>query len=320
MNTSAIKTIGNIGAGTMGHATALQFAMHGYSVNVLDTSEDALKQGLEKIKNDLTTFSEAGILSEPSAEILKRLHFTTDYQEALSAADFVIESVVENMAVKKSVWQEVEQYVPNDTIMATNTSGLSPSEIQAVLNQPERFVVAHFWNPAQLMPLVEVVPGKQTSQQTVDTTVELMNHIGKHAVPLKKESLGFVGNRIQLAVLREAFNIINEGIASPQSVDDIVKYSLGRRWSLVGPVASADLGGLDVFKNVSSYLYADLSAETGTDPTLSKLVAEDKLGLKTGEGFFNWTGDDGQEMVQQRDEELLQLLKTDLAKQEKSKK
>lgn len=320
MNTSAIKTIGNIGAGTMGHATALQFAMHGYSVNVLATSEDGLKQGLEKIKNDLTTFSEAGILSEPSAEILKRLHFTTDYQEALSAADFVIESVVENMAVKKSVWQEVEQYVPNDTIMAMNTSGLSPSEIQAVLNQPERFVVAHFWNPAQLMPLVEVVPGKQTSQQTVDTTVELMNHIGKHAVPLKKESLGFVGNRIQLAVLREAFNIINDGIASPQSVDDIVKYSLGRRWSLVGPVASADLGGLDIFKNVSSYLYADLSAETGTDPTLSKLVAEDKLGLKTGEGFFNWTGDDGQEMVQQRDEELLQLLKTDLAKQEKSKK
>lgn len=320
MNTSSIKTIANIGAGTMGHATALQFAMNGYSVNVLDNSEDALKQGLEKIKNDLKTFSEADILTESALEILKRLRFTTDYKEALNSADFVIESVVEDMTVKKSVWQEVEKYVPDDTIMATNTSGLSPSEIQAVLNQPERFVVAHFWNPAQLMPLVEVVPGKQTSQQTVDTTVELMNHIGKHAVPLKKESLGFVGNRIQLAVLREAFNIINEGIASPQSVDDIVKYSLGRRWSLVGPVASADLGGLDVFKNISSYLYADLSAETGTDPTLSKLVAENKLGLKTGEGFFNWTGDDGQEMVQQRDEELLQLLKADLAKQGKPKK
>lgn len=320
MNTSSIKTIANIGAGTMGHATALQFAMHGCSVNVLDTSEDALKKGLEKIKNDLKTFSEADILTESAAKILKRLHFTTDYKEALSSADFVIESVVEDMTVKKSVWQEVEQYVPDDTILATNTSGLSPSEIQSVLNQPERFVVAHFWNPAQLMPLVEVVPGKQTSQQTVDTTVELMNHIGKHAVPLKKESLGFVGNRIQLAVLREAFNIINEGIASPQSVDDIVKYSLGRRWSLVGPVASADLGGLDVFKNISAYLYADLSAETGTDPTLSKLVADNKLGLKTGEGFFNWTGDEGQKMVQKRDEELLQLLKADLAKQGKSKK
>ncbi|GAW98479.1 3-hydroxyacyl-CoA dehydrogenase family protein [Secundilactobacillus mixtipabuli] len=320
MKISAIKNIANIGAGTMGHATALQFAMHGYSVNVLDTSDDALKQGLEKIKNDLKTFSEADILSESATEILKRLHFTTDYKEALNSADFVIESVVEDMTVKKSVWQEVEQYVPDDTIMATNTSGLSPSEIQSVLNQPERFVVAHFWNPAQLMPLVEVVPGKQTSQQTVDTTVELMNRIGKHAVPLKKESLGFVGNRIQLAVLREAFNIINEGIASPQSVDDIVKYSLGRRWSLVGPVASADLGGLDVFKNISSYLYADLSAETGTDPTLSKLVAKNKLGLKTGEGFFNWNGDEGQKMVQQRDKELLQLLKADLAKQKKSKK
>ena len=195
---------------------------------------------------------------------MNRLSFTTDYESALKDTDFVIESVVEKMDVKKVVWQEVEKYVSDQTVLATNTSGLSPTEIQSVLNKPDRFVVAHFWNPAQLMPLVEVVPGKQTSTSTVNDTVALMNHIDKHAVPLTKESLGFVGNRIQLAVLREAFHIVNEQIATPEAVDDIIKYSLGRRWSLVGPIASADLGGLDVFNNISSYLYDDLSAQRGS--------------------------------------------------------
>ncbi len=151
-------------------------------------------------------------------------------EQTCQDTDFVIESIVEDQQVKQQVWQELEQLVGPETVLATNTSGLSPTALQSVLKRPARFVVVHFWNPAQLMPLVEVVPGKQTSQATVDLTVDLMNKIGKHAVPLKKEALGFVGNRIQLAVLREAFHIVDEGIASPEAVDDIIKYSLGRRW------------------------------------------------------------------------------------------
>ncbi|QMU07376.1 3-hydroxyacyl-CoA dehydrogenase family protein [Levilactobacillus suantsaii] len=305
------KTIGNIGAGTMGHATALQFALHGYTVNLLDTSQEALDHGLQLIKNDLKTFQENDLLTDDPAIILARIHLTTDYQQALHTADFVIESVVEDLAVKRQVWQHVEQVVPQDTLLATNTSGLSPSAIQRVLTHPDRFVVAHFWNPAQLMPLVEVVPGEQTAPATVTTTVALMTAIGKHAVPLKKESLGFVGNRIQLAVLREALHIVQEGIATPSAVDDIVKYSLGRRWSLVGPLASADLSGLDVFNNISRYLYADLANETDADPTLARQVAAHQLGLKTGQGLFDWTGDRGQAIVAQRDQQLLTLLKRD---------
>lgn len=319
MDISKIKTIGNIGAGTMGHATALQFAMHGYQVNVLDTSQEALDNGLNGIKHDISVFQNAGILSEDANSILNRLTFTTDYQSALTTADFVIESVVEKLSIKQLVWQEAEKYVSDHTIMATNTSGLSPTEIQSKLAHPERFVVAHFWNPAQLMPLVEVVPGKDTDSQTVATTVALMNHIDKHAVPLTKESLGFVGNRIQLAVLREAFHIVNENIATPEAVDDIIKYSLGRRWSLVGPIASADLGGLDVFNNISSYLYADLSSETAQDPLLKQKVADGELGLKSGQGFFKWTGDAGKEIVADRDKALLNLLKQDLDSSTSSK-
>ncbi|MCH3922838.1 3-hydroxyacyl-CoA dehydrogenase family protein [Limosilactobacillus sp.] len=314
MKVTDIKRIANIGAGTMGHATALQFAMHGYPVNLYDRDEDGLARGKKLIEHDLATFQQAGMLDEDPATVLQRINYTTDLADAVSATDFVIESIVENQQIKQTVWQEIEQSVRPTTVLATNTSGLSPTALQSVLKHPERFVVAHFWNPAQLMPLVEVVPGQNTDSATVQLTVELMNKIGKHAVPLKKEALGFVGNRIQLAVLREAFHIVDEGIASPEAVDDIVKYSLGRRWNLVGPIASADLGGLDVFKNISSYLYADLANETGTDPTLAKKVEASELGLKTGHGFFDWQGDAGQQMVANRDQKLLKQLKDDQQK------
>ena len=310
-----IKVIANIGAGTMGHATALQFAMNGYPVNLLDMNQAALNHGMDLIEHDLATFEENGLIKgNQKADILARIVPTTDYSDALADADFVIESVVEKLAVKKTVWQKVEHYVSEDAIMATNTSGLSPTTIQADLKRPENLVVTHFWNPAQLMPLVEVVPGEQTSEATVKTATALMNHIGKHAVALKKESLGFVGNRIQMAVLREAFKIVDDGIASPEAVDDIIKYSLGRRWSLVGPIASADLGGLDVFENISSYLYDDLANNTGTDPVLKKLVDAGNLGLKSGQGFYNWEGDMGKEAIANRDQALLQLLAEDQKK------
>ena len=131
------------------------------------------------------------------------------------------------------------------------------------MGHPERFVVAHFWNPAQLMPLVEVVPGEKTDPKVVDITFDLMAKIGKKPAKIKKESLGFVGNRLQLAVLREAFYIVQQGIADAATVDDVMKYSLGRRWNLVGPLASIDLGGLDVFYNISTYLSDDMDNGTG---------------------------------------------------------
>ncbi|GEP23823.1 3-hydroxyacyl-CoA dehydrogenase family protein [Lentilactobacillus diolivorans] len=309
---SDIKTIANIGAGTMGHATALQFAMYGYHVYLLDTTQKALNHGLDLIKHDLQTFLGANIVqADEETDILARIIPTTDYQKAISKADFVIESIVEDLTVKQLVWQKVEQFASDETVFATNTSGLSPTAIQSKLHHPERLVVAHFWNPAQLMPLVEVVPGNLTNEATITLTTALMNHVGKHAIALKRESLGFVGNRIQLAVLREAFKIVKDGIADPAAVDDIIKYSLGRRWSLVGPIASADLGGLDVFKNISSYLYADLASEQETDPLLEKMVDEGRLGLKSGEGFFDWQGDKGKEIVAQRDQKLLDMVKSD---------
>lgn len=264
----SIRTVANIGSGTMGHATALQFAVAGYPVKLVDCSEELLKRGMEHIRADAEEFAQAGLLRAEDTvdDVLSRISTYTDYENGVSDADFIIESIVEKLDVKQSVWQQIEQYAPVDAIFATNTSGLGPTAIQSVLKHPERFVVAHFWNPAHLMPLVEVVPGKDTAPEVVDTTFDLMASIGKKPAKIKKESLGFVGNRMQLALLREAFNIINEGIADAETVDTVVRYSLGRRWNLVGPVASADLGGLDTFYNISTYLFKDM--DNGTEPSL----------------------------------------------------
>ena len=316
MKIDNIKVIGNIGAGTMGHATALQFAMRGYPVRLVDSSRQALDRGRGLIEHDLDTFIGAGLISQDQrGSVLDRIQEDTDYG-ILADADFVIESVLEDMDVKHQVWQQVEAIVGEQTILATNTSGLGPTEIASVLRHPQRFLVAHFWNPAQLMPLVEVVPAANTDQGVVDTTVELMNHIGKHAVALSTESLGFVGNRIQAAVIRECLNIVERGIATPQAVDEIVTYSLGRRWSILGPIASADLGGLDVFDNISKYLYDDLDNRPGEDPVLKSKVQAGQLGAKSGQGFYSWQGAESQAMIADRDQRLLEALVADCKKEE----
>ncbi|MFD1472683.1 3-hydroxyacyl-CoA dehydrogenase family protein [Companilactobacillus mishanensis] len=302
-----VKIIGNIGAGTMGHATAMQFAIAGYPVHMIDQNDAALQHGLDLIKADLKTLHEANYLTDEEVkQVLERISTFTSYKEGLKDADFIIESIVENLKIKQTVWTEVEVYVSDETILATNTSGLSPTEIQSVLKNKDRFLVAHFWNPAHLMPLVEIVPGKETSDSTIKLTYQLMKKIGKHPAALKKESLGFVGNRIQLAVIREALHIVEEGIADPQTVDDIVKYSLGRRWSILGPIMSADLGGLDVFNNISSYLLKDLDNDTEANKTLSENAKNGNLGMKTGKGYYDWDKEKTNYIVSERDKALLE--------------
>ncbi|MBT1174678.1 3-hydroxyacyl-CoA dehydrogenase family protein [Bifidobacterium sp. LC6] len=310
-----IKVIANVGTGTMGHAIALQFALAGYGTRLVGRSEASLDRSMGRIRADAETFAGAGLLhaGETVEDLLARITPIVGYEQGVAGADFVIESVAENLEVKQSVWREIEKFAPKDAIFATNTSGLSPTAIQSVLERPERFVVAHFWNPAQLMPLVEVVPGAHTNPHVVDVTFDLMNLIGKKPAKIKKESLGFVGNRLQMAVLREEFHIIQEGIADAAAVDDVMKYSLGRRWNLVGPVASIDLGGLDVFYNISTYLFDDMDNGTGPSPLLAEKVKEGNLGAKTGRGFFSWQGEDGKRVIEQRDKALLHALKEDAA-------
>jgi 3-hydroxybutyryl-CoA dehydrogenase len=312
MSVENIKVIGNLGTGTMGFGTALLFAMKGYEVRMFGRSDASVERGFSSIKAALQTYVENKLVKESEIpNILGRIEGVTTLEKAAAGADFVIESVAENLEVKRDVWARVEKVAGKDTIFATNTSGLSPTAIQEVLTRKEKFVVAHFWNPPHLVPLVEVVPGKYTSQETVDTTWKLIEKIGKKPVALKREALGFIGNRLQLALLREALYIVEQGIATAEAVDTAVKYSIGRRLSTTGPIETADLGGLDIFYNIAAYLNADLCDAKKPSALLQQAMDKGTLGAKTGTGLYDWNPDSLAKIKKTRENILIEWLQKD---------
>ncbi len=306
------KNICNLGTGTMGFGTALMFAMAGYNVRMFGRSDSSIERGFKGIKAGLETYRQHGLVDPKDIDsILARIKGVTTLEEAAVDADFVIESVAEDLAIKQEIFAKMETLCKPETIFATNTSGLSPTAVAEKLAKKDRFVVAHFWNPPHLVPLVEVVPGQHTAQETVDATWKLMEKIGKKPVALLKEALGFIGNRLQFALLREALYIVENGIATKEAVDTTMKYSLGRRLSTSGPIESADLGGLDVFYNISSYLNKDLCDSHGVSPLLSEPAAKGNLGAKTGTGMYDWEPEQLAKIKRTREDVLLEWLQKD---------
>lgn len=296
----------------MGFGTALTFAMAGYNVRMFGRSEASIERGFTSIKAALETYRRHQLIKEAEIPaILARIQGVTTLEEAAVNADFIIESVAELLSVKQEVFAKMEKLCAPDTVFATNTSGLSPTAIAEVLERKERFVVAHFWNPPHLLPLVEVVPGRHTAPETVELTWHLMEKIGKKPVALKREALGFIGNRLQLALLREALYIVESGIATQEAVDTTVRYSIGRRLGVTGPLETADLGGLDIFYNISSYLMPDLCDSSDISPLLKDAVAKGSLGAKTGSGLYAWTADALARIKQDRETVLIEWLKKD---------
>ncbi len=312
MQVDEIKNICNLGTGTMGFGTALMFAMAGYNVRMFGRSDASIERGFKGIKAGLETYRQHGLIDPNNIDaVLGRIKGVTTLEEAAVDADFVIESVAEDLAVKQDVFAKMEKLCKPDTIFATNTSGLSPTAVAEKLEKKDRFVVAHFWNPPHLVPLVEVVPGKYTAQETVDATWKLMEKIGKKPVALLKEALGFIGNRLQFALLREALYIVENGIATKEAVDTTMKYSLGRRLSTSGPIESADLGGLDIFYNISAYLNDDLCDNHGVSSVLQEPFAKGNLGAKTGTGMYDWKPEQLAKIKRTREDILLEWLQKD---------
>lgn len=321
MSAQSIKNITAVGAGAMGACTALCFAVAGYNVKLYDLNDAAIENGLKNIRAAIDGYVTHDLLKGSDIPaVLARITTYTDLTAAASDADLIIESVVENLEIKQKIFTQLDAICPPHTIFATNTSGLSPTAIAEAITRRDKFVVTHFWNPPHLLPLVEVVPGKHTSTETVDAACDLMTRIGKKAVRLNRESLGFVGNRLQLALLREALYIVEQGLASPADVDAVVETSLGRRLAVTGPLKSADLGGLDVFKNIFSYLGADLCNDTGIPAMLNDTVDAGKLGAKTGQGLYAWQPAELENLKQRRVEELFRHLQQDAAEQQQQTK
>jgi len=299
------ENVAVIGAGLMGHGIAQIFASQGHRVWLLDVSEEVLAKAIENIRVNLTLMAQNGIGSPEDIEpTVKKIKVTRELEEAAADAQFIIEAVTENLDLKQKLFRELDSICSSDCILATNTSVISITEIAARASKKDRILGTHFWNPPYLIPLVEVIKGQETSPQVVDLTVDLLRSAGKHPVRVKKDVPGFVGNRLQHALWREAISIIDKGIADPETVDEVVKKGFGIRLPVLGPIENADMVGLDLTMAIHDYILKHLESSPEPAPLLKEKVKKGDLGFKTGQGFRRWS----MEEAQRSREKLLEYL------------
>ncbi len=311
MDQQDIQKIGVIGSGTMGSSIALNFAGSGFDVDLYDISEEALNRGYASLKRYMDFLVENGLLKkEELVPIRERIRGCTSLED-ICEVQFIIECAPEKLELKQRIFKDLEKHFADNVIFATNTSGLSPTAIASVLVHRERFTASNFWNPAHLLPLVEIMPGKDTSSETVEVVKKLMKKIGKKPVVLKKEVPGYIGNRLQFALLREALNIVDSGIASMHDVDDAVKYGIGRRLGDTGPLETADLGGLHVFAAICESLFGELSNTDQVSSIILEAVKKGDLGYTTGKGIYEWSPEKFEAIQHRREETLVDWLKKD---------
>jgi 3-hydroxybutyryl-CoA dehydrogenase len=271
-----------IGAGLMGAGIALVFAAAGHPVALFDALEGARTTALPRIRDNLKA---VGL--DPIAADAISLH--AQLAKAVANADFVIEAAPEDLALKQALFVEIEDAARPTAILASNTSVIPITAIMARLRNKSRALGTHWWNPPYLVPLVEVIRTVDTSDAAIDATLKLLVSVGKTAVEVKKDVPGFIGNRLQHALWREAVALVADGICDAKTVDDVVKASFGARLAVLGPLENADLVGTDLTRSIHNYVLPALDRSTAASPYLDRLVETGRLGFKSGEGFRNWS-------------------------------
>ncbi len=310
MHFEDLHQVAMIGAGTMGAGMSMCFTQAGYEVVLYSRTLESLDRAVARIENSQALFVQEGLLSAGEAEAaMGRIATTTRLEECLSEAQFVLESVPEDLTLKQTLFRRMEAACAADTILTTNTSGLSITAIASACAHPERVGGMHWANPPEIVPLVEVVRGEQSSDNTVDVIYQVAEKLGKVPVLIQKELPGFASNRLQYAVLREALHLVAEGIMSAEDVDRTLKNGVGFRYPWLGPLETADLGGLDVFHNVGQYLFPALNSAAEMPEILAQLFTEGKLGIKSGEGFYEYEPDAREEILRKRDLFFVRQLK-----------
>ena len=307
-----IQQIAVIGAGLMGHGIAQEFAFAGYQVHLHDMNQAQVDAGMERIRDNLQLFVENG-LARPNQidETLNRIHGSDQLEVVAREADFVIEAVIENLPLKQEVFRQLDQICPPRTILASNTTAQMPSQIGAFTQRQDKILNAHYFNPPYLIPLVELIRSPQTSDETLQLAYDLMVKLGKTPAVIQKEVPGFVGPRLQAAVIREAFSIVERGIATAEDVDLVVRNSFGRRLSVAGPFQVFELAGWDLVLAAFEELYKDLNSSSEINPLLREMVDSDKLGVKSGEGFYEWTPERIEEIRDRMNRTLIGRMKDD---------
>ncbi len=309
INRPEIKHIVIAGAGLMGASMAQIFAKYDYKITLYDIADTGIAKGKELIRiNQATSIEEGDITKEKSGQILSNISYSMD-MNCFKDADYVIEAIVENTEVKKKFWSEVSERISCDAVLTSNTSGLSITEIAKAVKKPERFAGMHWVNPPHLIPLVEVIAGDQTAEEALMIVKAVAESIHKKPVLVKKDVNGFILNRLQYSVLREALYIVENEIASVEDVDNVMKYGLGMRYAGIGPFETVDLGGMDTFYKVGSYLFRELSDKKEVPALLEELYQNGDYGTKTGKGFYDYSGDKAEKAIENRDKTFIKLSK-----------
>lgn len=278
-----MKKIGICGTGLMGATMAQIFAEKGYETRIYGRTEASLERGKKIITLD------EGV----------PLYYTTRLED-LGKCDIIIESIVENLAVKQEFFERLSKIVGAETILATNTSGLSINRIGERVHGKERFLGMHWFNPSNLIPLIEIICNDKTEQKYVDEVYALAKAIDKKPVICRQDVPGFIANRVQFAVLRECMDIVEKGIATAEDVDAVMKYGLGFRYAAYGPFEVADFGGLDTFYHISEYLNADLCDVKEPQGIIRNLYEQGYYGVKNGRGFYDYSNGKGEKAVKIR--------------------
>lgn len=289
-----ISKIGVIGAGTMGHGIAEAFAIHGYDVRLYDVNDEALARARDQIADELQLLvDEDFIPPETATRALELISCSTDLATAVADRDYVIEAAPEKMELKHDLLKRLDALAPPDAVIASNTSSLPLEAMAAVLSptRKARFMVCHWYNPGHLMPIVELSFFGNMPKDVYDRVAALYDGIGKQTVKVLKDVPGLVANRIQQGVAREVFSLIERGIAEPADIDKALKFGPAFRYATTGQLEVADFGGLDIWCVVGDNLLKDMDNSKEANPVLRARVAEGKLGLKSGEGFFAYPPD-----------------------------
>jgi 3-hydroxyacyl-CoA dehydrogenase len=304
-----IRNVTVVGAGTMGHSQALAFAQHGFNVWLNDVNDEILLKARDLIASSLKTLVEMDLLSRSRGEAaLSRIRITSNLEEAAEHADYVTEAIVEDRQAKKSIFRALDESCPKHAILASNTSFLNLFEVVST-RRPEKVIMTHWFHPPHIIPLVEVVRGPETSQDTVDCVKGLLTKMGKKPIFITKFLPGFICNRLQSALRNEALYLLDNGYCTPEEIDIATKASFGLRTPLTGVVQRMDFAGLDVTQRVIRNADFKLAGQMTRSTTLDALVAQGKLGVKSGAGYYEYGGESPEEIMRDRDIKLLKLIR-----------
>jgi len=309
MKLEKIKNVGVLGTGNMGPGIALQFARAGIMVHIWGPDKKYRDEGVENFARNLSDMVREGFMDPgEAAQMGIRVKVTASLDEACKEADLIVEAIPEVLEMKQDLFSQIEEICSRECIIASNTSTLLPTPLSEKMKHKERLLVAHFWNPAHLAPLVEVCGSPVTSSEVIETMMAILKKIGNEPVLMRKEILGFLGNRIMHAMNREALALIGDGVCDAEDIDKVVNASFGPRFAHLGPMEYLDFSGLDLIKNIQGYLYGDLDNTPGVLPVIDALVSEGNLGLKTGKGLFDWSAKENT-IRENRDKEFIRRLK-----------